>query len=145
MKYDIRLIKLQDQVISGRDYKNLAQYSLDQSFAMGGNLVPLAQAFLSNLLVDPGSDIMKPNRGGGLMSLARRFNRVSSELEMEIRKAVARVELFMRNEQQARTMDPQERLKSAQLISVIPGDSPDEITVQILLQAESGDAVQLTV
>jgi hypothetical protein len=144
MKYDIRLIRLSDKSVNLKDYTNLVDYSLDQRFAMGSELVPLAQAFISNLLIEKGSDRLEPERGGGLITFARRYNRVSDELEERVRTAISSVELFMRSEQASRTMEPQERLHSARLIAVTPGASPDEIQIEILLQAESGDVLQLT-
>lgn len=145
MKYDIRLTKLGDAVYRGELVNSAVSYSNRQAFSMGGDLVPLVQAFLSNLMIDPDSDITSPGRGGGLAKLARRHSRVSSDLEGEIRKVVDRVVLFMQNEQETRTMEPQERLKAARVVSVTPGSSPDEVNVQILVQAESGDVLQLTI
>jgi len=144
MKYDIRLLKLRDEVVGDEVLVNRATYSTDQVFAMGGDLVPLVQAFLYNLLVDGSATRFSPERAGGLITLARRYHRVSDELEGKIRDAIARVELFMQNEQRGRKMEPQERLRRAHLVSVKPGSTSDEVAIEILLEAESGDVLNLT-
>jgi hypothetical protein len=49
----------------------------------------------------------------------------------------------MKEEQERRSMSPEEKLDRVEILRVDQGSRPDEIDIQLALYAESGDAVSL--
>jgi hypothetical protein len=144
MKKDIRILTLTEHSRADAPNFPVGSYDIDgHRYAMGEGLVPLVQAFLTNLLSDEGSATLTPERGGGLMNLLGKYREFSSSLRAEVANRVRQVEREMKEEQERRSMSPEEKLDRVEILRVDQGSRPDEIDIQLALYAESGDAVSL--
>jgi hypothetical protein len=137
---DIRILKIGSE--------NEAAFSIrDQPSLLESGPVALMQAALSNLMTTPGTDAMAPKRGGGLGDLCRRFRGSHAELKEAVSERIRITESRMLEEQkQGKKRPPSESLKSLELVDVmVSPEDPTEITINIGLRLESGEALSISI
>lgn len=119
---------------------SLAGYSaFGNSEIMQGGVVALTQSLISNLLTDPGSAATTPNRGGGLLSILRKYRTFDADLAGLVTDRIRAVQTAMKEEQKRLNLPRSERLDRIEIVRVVQGDQPNEIIIDLRVYAQSGD------
>mgnify|MGYP006420602871 CR=1 FL=1 len=119
-------------------------YDIGQhGFVFGEEMLPLVQAFLTNLITDEGSANLSLDRGGGLFQLLKRYREFDSSLRAEITARVQSVENAMIEEQQNRALSLSEKLDRVEILGITEGSTPDEVSIQLAIYSQSGGATSI--
>ena len=134
---DIRLIQFDDTV----------SYDIDnQLVTMCQGPVLLLQVVLNHLLTTPGTDLFRPDRGGGLVNMVRRLRATPRVLEDALSSAVRKVEYDILQDQAVVPFPDNERLVALRFVSATPiDDQHDRYRIELTLSVASGQTFAFSI
>lgn len=107
----------------------------------------LIQIVVLSLMTVPGRDVLDPEKGGGLPAMIG-MNidpNDSTEIYAEIAQRIKKTQKEVIDAQLGIDDDPEEKLQELQIVSIVKGESIDEVLVRLRIINEAGRASDIVV